>query len=144
MVESIASILKRQGHRVHSVGLDDTVREAISKMAAEHVAAVLVFDGKRLAGIVSAKDYGNRVILEGRSGRDTRVREIMSSPVVTVAVEASVLECLAIMGHHKIRHLPVFGNGELLGVVSMGVLVHAVIEDQAFKIDQLMTYVGQK
>src|SRR5262245_6977765 len=144
MVESIASILKKQGHGAHSVALDDTVHEAISMMATKGIAAVLVLDDKRLAGIVSAKDYGNRVVLEGRTSRETRVHEIMTSPVVTVAVEATVMECLAIMAHHKIRHLPVFRNAELLGVVSMGELVNAVIADQAFKIDQLMAYVGHK
>jgi CBS domain-containing protein len=144
MIESIASILKKQGHGVYSVAQDDPVHEAISMMAANGIAAVLVLDGKRLAGIVSAKDYGNRVVLQGRTARETRVREIMTSPVVTVAPEATVLECLAIMAHHKIRHLPVFRDSELLGVVSMGELVNAVIADQAFKIDQLMAYVGHK
>jgi CBS domain-containing protein len=144
MIESIASILKRQGQGIHAVAPDDTVREAVAMMSERGVAAVLVLDDKRLAGIVSAKDYGSRVVLQGRSGRETPVRDIMTTPVVTVAVEASVLHCLAIMTHHKIRHLPVLSNDELIGVVSMGELVNAVVADQAFTIDQLMAYVGHK
>src|SRR5262245_40589636 len=144
MIESLASILKKQGHGVYSVAPGDTVHEAVSIMSARGIAAVLVLDDKRLAGIVSAKDYGNRVVLQGCTGRETRIHEVMTSPVLTVALEATVMECLAIMDHHKIRHLPVYSNGELLGVVSMGALTSAVIADQAFKIDQLMAYVGYK
>src|SRR5262245_16304733 len=144
MVESLASILKHRGREIYSVGPDDSVHEAISMMAAKGIAAVIVLADKQLTGILSAKDYGSRVVLQGGSARETRVREIMTSPVVTVALEATVMECLAIMSHHKIRHLPVFSKGELLGVVSMGDLTSAVIADQAYKIDQLMTYVGHK
>src|SRR5262245_64401116 len=104
MVASVASIVKSQGHEIYSVALDDTVHEAISLMAAKGIAAVLVLADGQLAGIVSAKDYGSRVVLQGGSARDTRVHAIMTSPVVTVTADASVMECLAIMAHHKIRH----------------------------------------
>src|SRR5215510_3794623 len=144
MIESIVSILSKRGREIYSVEPDDTVHDAISLMAAKGIAAVIVLVDNELAGIVSAKDYGSRVVLQGGSARETRVSEIMTHPVVTVAAEATVMECLAIMTHHKIRHLPVFNKGELLGVVSMGDLTNAVIADQAFKIDQLMTYVGHK
>jgi CBS domain-containing protein len=144
MTETIASILNKKGHGIYSVAPDATVHNAIAIMAEKGVAAVLVIADERLVGIVSAKDYGSRVVLQGRSAKDTRVQDIMTSPVATVTLEVSVLECMAIMTRRHFRHIPVFDNGKLIGVVSMGDLVSAVISDQAFKIDQLMTYVGQK
>ena len=144
MTETIASILKRKGHGIYSVAPDAPVHDAITMMAEKGVAAVLVMAGEKLVGIVSAKDYGSRVVLQGRSAKDTRVREIMTSPVATVTLELSVPECMAIMTGRHFRHLPVVDKGELVGVVSMGDLASALISDQAFHIDQLMTYVGQK
>lgn len=144
MIETISAILRNKGRGIYAVAPDATVHDAIAMMAEKGVAAVLVLAEGRLAGIVSAKDYGSKVVLRGRSARDTLVQEIMTSPVVTVALEVTVLECMAIMTHRHIRHLPVFDKGELVGVVSMGDLASAVIADQAFKIDQLMTYMGQK
>lgn len=144
MIETIASILKNKAHEIHSVAPEATVHDAIAIMAEKGVAAVLVLAEGELIGIVSAKDYGSKVVLRGRSAGDTRVQEIMTSPVVTVKLEASVLECMAIMTRHHIRHLPVFSEGELVGVISMGDLASAVISGQAFKIDQLMTYLGHK
>lgn len=144
MIETIASILKKKGHGIYSVAPNATVRDAIAIMAEKDVAAVLVLVEGRLAGIVSTKDYGIKVVLPGRSATDTRVQEIMTSPVVTVTLDATVFECMAIMTRSHIRHLPVFSEGQLVGLVSMGDLASAVISDQAFKIDQLMTYVGMK
>jgi len=144
MIETISSILRNKGGRVYAVAPDATVHDAIALMAENGVAAVLVLDERRLVGIVSAKDYGSKVVLRGRSGSDTLVKEIMTSPVVTVTPKVTVFECMAIMTRLHIRHLPVFDKGELVGVVSMGDLASAIIADQAFKIDQLMTYVGQK
>jgi CBS domain-containing protein len=144
MNETIASILKNKGHGVYSVAPDAMVRDAIAMMAEKGVGAVLVIADGRLAGIVSAKDYGSRVVLQGRSGKDTRVRDVMTSPVATVTLGTTVLECMAIMTRCHIRHLPIFNKGELVGLVSMGDLASAVISDQAFHIDQLMTYVGHK
>ena len=144
MIETITSILKNKGHAIHSVAPEATAHEAIVIMAAKGVAAVLVLDEGSLTGIVSAKDFGRKVVLKGRSAKDARVREIMTSPVVTVSPEATVYECMGIMTRLHIRHLPVLSNGKLLGIVSMGDLAGAVISDQEFKIDQLMTYVGHQ
>ena len=144
MIETISSILRNKGGGVYAVAPDATVRDAIAMMAEKRVAAVLVLDKGRLVGIVSAKEYGTKVVLRGHSARDTLVRDIMTRRVVTVTLEVSVFECMAIMTRQHIRHLPVFDKGEIVGVVSMGDLASAVIADQAFKIDQLMTYVGQK
>ena len=144
MIETLDLILRNKGHEIHAVAPEATVHDALLIMAEKGVAAVLVLAHEELAGIVSAKDYGSKVILRGGSATDTRVQEVMTSPVVTVTLEATVLECMAIMTRHHIRHLPVFDKGELVGVVSMGDLASAVIADQAFRIEQLMTYVGQK
>ena len=144
MIETIASILRNKGHGIYSVAPEASVHDALAIMAEKGVAAVLVLAEGKLVGIVSAKDYGSKIVLRGRSAKDTLIQEIMTSPVVTVTPEATVLECMAIMTRRRIRHLPVFDRGELVGVVSMGDLASAVIADQAFKIDQLMTYVGHK
>ena len=144
MIDTIASILKNKGRAIHSVTPDATVYEALAIMAEKGVAAVLVLAEGSLTGIVSAKDFGNKVVLRGKSARDTRVADIMTSPVITVAPEATVLECMGIMNRLHIRHLPVLSKGKLLGVISMGDLAGAMISGQAFKIDQLMTYVGQR
>ena len=144
MIETINSILKNKRHAIHSVAPDATAHEAIAIMAEKGVAAVLVLDEGSLTGIVSAKDFVSKVVLQEQSARDTSVKKIMTSPVVTVSPEATVYECMRIMTRLHIRHLPVLRNGKLLGVISMGDLADAVISDQAFKIDQLMTYVGQR
>ena len=140
---TIAEILKNKGD-VYSVAPDAMVHDAIAAMATKGIAAVLVIADKKLVGIFSAKDYGTRVVLAGRSGKDTRVREVMTSPVVTVKLEASVDECMSIMTKQHIRHLPVFDAGEIVGVVSLGDLASAIIAGHEFHIEHLMIYMGLK
>jgi CBS domain-containing protein len=144
MVETIASILKNKCSAIHSVSPDATVYDAVAVMAAKGVGAVLVIDQGNLVGIVSAKDYGNRVVLEGKNGRDVLVREVMTSPVVTVGPDVKISEGMQIMTTKKIRHLPVFEDGKLVGVVTLADLVREVLADQEHNIDQLMRYVGHK
>jgi CBS domain-containing protein len=144
MVERIASILPVKGSALHSVSPDASVYEAVAMMAAKGIAAVLVIEQGSLLGIVSAKDYGTRVVLQGKNGRDVLTREVMTSPVVTVGPEVKIVDGMQIMTTKKIRHLPVVENGELLGVVTLADLVRAVLADQEHKIDHLMKYVGHK
>jgi CBS domain-containing protein len=144
MVEKIASILKSKGSAIHSVSPDATVYEALAMMAAKEIAAVLVMEQGSLLGIVSAKDYGSKVVLQGKSGKEVLAREIMSSPVVTVGPEVKVMDGMQIMIKKKIRHLPIIENGELVGLVTLGDLVRAVLAEQEHNIDQLMRYVGHK
>jgi CBS domain-containing protein len=144
IIKTIDSVLTQKGHGVCSVAPNATVHDAIAIMAEKGVAAVLVLAEGSLAGIVSIKDYGKKVVLQGRSAKHTLVQEIMTSPVVTVTPEATVTEGIAIMTGRHIRHLPVFRKDELIGVVSLGDLARALISDHEFKIDQLMRYVGQK
>jgi CBS domain-containing protein len=140
-IESIGSVLKKKGHEICSVAPDATVHEAIALMAAKNVAAVLVISNG-LVGIISARDYGRKVVLEGKSSRDVRVQEIMTTSLVTITPETTVLEAMELMTRHHIRHLPVLKEGKLDGLVSMGDLVSEVISGQAFTIDQLHTYIS--
>jgi CBS domain-containing protein len=144
MVETIASILKSKGSAIHSVSPDATVYDAVTMMAAKGIGAVLVIEQGSLLGIVSAKDYGTRVVLQGRNGKDVLARDIMTSPVVTAGPDLKVMDGMQIMTTKRIRHLPILEKGKLVGVVTLADLVRAVIADQEHKIDQLMTYVGHK
>ena len=134
-------ILDRKGRAIHSVGPGDPVLEAIRLMAEHHVGALLVMRGEELAGIVSERDYARKVILLGRSSSETPVSQIMSSPVTTVGAAATVEECMRIMTERRIRHLPVVEGRRVVGVISIGDLVKAFIEDQRETIEQLESYI---
>jgi CBS domain-containing protein len=142
-IESIGSVLKKRGQEICSVAPDATLYDALALMAAKNLAAVLVISEGNLVGIVSARDYGRKVVLEGKSARDVRVQEIMSTSPVTVSPDATVLDAMSLMDRHHFRHLPVLQNGKLEGVVTMSDLMSEVISGQAFTIDQLHTYIGK-
>jgi CBS domain-containing protein len=141
-IESIGSVLKKKGHEICSVAPGATVYDAIALMAAKGVAAVLVISEGTLAGIISARDYGRKVVLKDKSSRDVRVHEIMTTSLITVVPQTTVLEAMALMTRHHIRHLPVLEDGKLDGIVSMGDLVSEVISGQAFTIEQLHKYIS--
>jgi CBS domain-containing protein len=141
-IESIGSVLKKKGHEICSVAPGATVYEAVALMAAKGVAAVLVISDGALAGIISARDYGREVILKDKSSRNVRVQDIMTSSLITVTPQTTVLDAMATMSRHHIRHLPVLKDGTLEGVISMGDLVGEVISGQAFTIDQLQKYIS--
>jgi CBS domain-containing protein len=143
VVESIGSVLEKKGHEICSVAPRATVHDALAIMAAKNVAAVLVISEGALAGIISARDYGRKVVLEGKSSRDMRVQEIMTTSLITVTPETTVLDAMALMTRHHIRHLPVLKEGKLDGIVSMGDLVSEVVSGQAFALDQLQRYISQ-
>ena len=130
-----------RGKAIFSVAPEDPVLEAIRLMAEERVGALLVMKGDELVGIVSERDYARKVILLGRSSSSTPVWQIMSSPVVTVSPEHSVPDCMRLMTEKRIRHLPVTERGRVIGVISIGDLVKAVIEDQQHTIEQLESYI---
>jgi CBS domain-containing protein len=144
MNETIGSILGRKGGRVWSVAPEATVYDAIVLMAAKGVGAVLVVSEGRLIGIASERDYARKVVLQGRSSKDTEVREIMTDDLITAAPENTVEECMSLMTRHRVRHLPVLEKGELVGIVSIGDLVNAIIADQAETIEHLHTYIASK
>jgi CBS domain-containing protein len=134
-------LLDRKGRSVYSVAPEAPVLEAIRAMAEHHVGALLVMRGAELLGIVSERDYARKVILKGRSSSDTPVAEIMSSPVTTADPATSVEEAMRIMTDRRIRHLPVVEDRKVAGVISIGDLVKAVIEDQQQTIEQLESYI---
>jgi CBS domain-containing protein len=138
---NVKQLLDRKGSAVFAVSPNDPVLDAIRLMAERHVGALVVMQGQELAGIVSERDYARKVILLGRSSSDTPVRQIMSTPVQTVTPDKSVEDCMRIMTEHRIRHLPVMERGKVIGVISIGDLVKAVIEEQQQTIEQLESYI---
>ncbi len=139
---SVAMLLDRKGRRVFSIAPEASVYSAIEKMAECGVGALVVLDRGRLAGIVSERDYTRKVILAGRSSRETAVGEIMSTDVVFVSPAETVGECLRMMSEHRVRHLPVVVGGTVTGVLSIGDLVKQVIAEQEETIGQLQSYIA--
>ena len=134
-------LLDRKNRAIFSIGPDEPVLEAIRLMAEHHIGALLVMKGDELVGIVSERDYARKVILKGRSSADTPVSQIMSSPVVTVSMSNSVQECMQLMTARRIRHLPVVEGRRVVGMISIGDLVKAVMEEQQQAIEQLESYI---
>jgi CBS domain-containing protein len=126
---------------VWSVDPGSTVFDALSLMAAKEIGALVVLDEAHVAGIISERDYARKVILHGRASPTTRVEEIMTSHVAYTHLDQSIEECMAIMTDKRIRHLPVLQDGNLIGIISIGDLVKAIIADQKFMIEQLERYI---
>lgn len=137
----VSALIKHKGRVIHSVLPDTPVLDAIKQMAEHSVGALLVMQGEELLGVVSERDYARKVILKGRSSNDTRVSQIMSSPVLTVRPDQSVNDCMRIMTDNRVRHLPVVEAGRVVGVLSIGDLVRTVVEEQQQTIAQLEQYI---
>jgi CBS domain-containing protein len=135
-------LLALKSKDVWTIGPEEPVLEAIQIMADKHIGALPVMRGEELIGILSERDYARKVILLGRSSSDTPVWQIMSSPVQTVAPDEAVHRCMEIMTERRIRHLPVVDRGQLVGMISIGDLVKAVIEEQQQTITQLERYIA--
>jgi len=141
---TVDSVLKRKGSEVWFVTPDQTVYEAIERMADKAVGALLVISDGKLVGIISERDYARKVILKGRSSRTTLVKEIMTSPVIFVTLDQAVDECMHLMTRNRIRHLPIVENEKVLGVVSIGDLVKWVVSEQEETIEHLQNYISSK
>jgi len=135
-------ILRLKGRTVHSVRPGDTVLAALGVMAEHDIGAVLVCEGDRLAGIFTERDYARKVVLVGRSSKDSPVSAIMTANVVSVRPNNTVEDCMGLMTERRVRHLPVIENGHVVGLISIGDLVKATIDEQEFTINQLKNYIA--
>ena len=139
----VKQILQEKGREVWSVGPEATVYDAIAMMADKEVGALVVMDADKLVGVVTERDYARKVVLQGRSSKDTRIRDIMTSRVAYARPDQSVEECMAVMTEKRIRHLPVMEGEQMLGIISIGDLVKAIIEEQQHVIEQLEQYISR-
>lgn len=138
----VRDILNQKGIEVYSIGSDYTVFDAIKKMSELHIGALLVVDNDTLTGIISERDYRDKVILRGRRSKTTPIKDIMTSRVVCVNSDNSINLCMRLMTEHKIRHLPVLDDNKLSGVISIGDVVKSVIDQQKVEIDSLRNYIA--
>lgn len=137
----VRHVLDRKGHATHAIAPDATVIEALRRMAEHEIGALLVMQGDSVLGVVSERDYARKVALLGRASRDTTVSQIMSAPAVTVAPDDTVDACMRLVTNERIRHLPVLERGRVVGVLSIGDLVKAVLGQQRETIEQLEAYI---
>ena len=141
-MRTVRQLLEAKAPEVFAIGPDAPVIDAIRLMAEKRIGAVLVMQGGRLAGILSERDYARKIVLEGRSSKDTPVRDIMTASVISVGLQDSAERCMQIVTDKRVRHLPVLDGEAVLGVISIGDLVKAVIEDQQLELDQLQRYIA--
>jgi len=142
VVKSVRQLLEGKGYNVWSIGPEAKVYAALELMADKGVGALLVLEGDRIAGIISERDYARKVVLKGRSAVDTPVKEIMTPKVVTVRPDQTLGDCMALMTDKHIRHLPVLEDDQLIGIISIGDVVKAVIFEQELLIQQLENYIA--
>ena len=139
---TIGNILHHKGRKVWSIAPEATVFDAIKLLADQNVGALLVMAGEKLVGIFSERDYTRKVVLKGRSSRETKVGEITTAVVVSVTENHSVEDCMRLMTEHRIRHLPVLEGEKVVGVVSIGDLVNWTIHSQSAALEQMQSYIS--
>jgi CBS domain-containing protein len=140
-MKTVRQLLQAKGYDIWSTTPDASVYDALTLMADKRVGALLVLRGEKLVGIMSERDYARKVILKGKRSINTPVREIMTSKVFYVRPEQTVEDCMALMTEERVRHLPVLEDDQLIGVVSIGDVVKAIISEQEFLIEQLERYI---
>lgn len=141
-MQTINQVLQTKGSHVEIIDLNDSVFDALSLMADKGIGSLVVVEDGRPVGLFSERDYARNIILKGRTSKETKVADAMSSPVVVAHPEQSVEECMAVMTEKRVRHLPVMHNDQLVGIISIGDLVKAIIENQQFLIEQLVSYIN--
>jgi CBS domain-containing protein len=143
-MSTVAQILKTKSNQaVHSVAPASSVFDALKLMAAKNIGALLVSEGGKVAGIFTERDYARKIVLMGKSSKDTPIREVMTTEVLFVRPDQTSEECMALMTENRMRHLPVMDQGKLIGLVSIGDLVKDVISEQKFLIQQLEQYIAR-
>lgn len=138
---SVRQLLAGKSHEVHTVGPDATVFDALERMARHDVGALVVVQDAAIVGMLSERDYARKGILQGRASRETLVRDVMTADVLTVEPARTTGDCMKLMTDRRVRHLPVLEDGRLVGLVSIGDVVKAVMAEQAFMIEQLEGYI---
>lgn len=141
-MQTIKQLLEHKGSLVWSIKPDDSVYKAIELMAEKGIGALVVMQQGILIGILSERDYARKVILQGRSSKETLVKEIMSEHVIYTDPESSIEACMGLMTENRIRHLPVMDEGRLIGLISIGDLVRSTIAEQQYLIEQLENYIS--
>ena len=141
-MQTVQDILRYKGHTVWSVRPTNTVLDALGVMAEHDVGSVLVMEDAKLIGVLTERDYARKVVLAGRSSKESQVKDVMSSHVVCVPPDRSIEACMSIMTHERLRHLPVLDHKRVVGIVSIGDLVKATIDEQEFTILQLKSYIA--
>jgi len=141
-MKSVAEILRSKPEQaVHTITPSASVFDAVKLMAEKSIGALLVMEDLKIDGIITERDYARKIVLVGRSSKETPVRDIMTSPVMYVRPDQTNEECMALMTDNRVRHLPVIDNGKLVGLISIGDLVKDIISEQKFIIDQLEHYI---
>lgn len=138
----VRQLLAEKGHRIFAIGPDEPVLAAVRLMADHYIGALLVMRDDELVGIVSERDYARKIILQNRASAETPVRDIMSTPVITVQPDDTTDTCMRICTERRVRHLPVVDGGKVVGVLSIGDLVKAVISEQSQEIEHLQRYIA--
>ena len=139
---TVHDILNHKHHQVWTTTPEATVYEAIGVMGEQNIGALVVMENGKVAGVFSERDYSRKVVLRGRTSRDTKVAEVLSRPAITVEPNSGVELCMELMTKHRIRHLPVMADGELVGLVSMGYIVNWMLQTQRHLIHQLQGYIN--
>jgi CBS domain-containing protein len=138
---TVKQLLDIKGNKIFSIAPNDSVYAAIERMSENNIGVLLVLENEKLVGILSERDYARKVVLKGKSSKNTLIREIMTPDVLCVSPETTVDECLALLTESRVRHLPVMDGGKLMGIVSIGDLVKQIISDKDFTIQQLEHYI---
>jgi CBS domain-containing protein len=138
---TVKQVLSRKGHDYFTINPNSTVYEALEKMAAKNVGALMVVDDGKLVGMISERDYARKMVLHGKSSKDTRVREAMTTTIFTVNSTDSIYHCMALMTDKRVRHLPVLDHTEIAGILSIGDIVNSVITEQRAIIKDLEDYI---
>lgn len=144
LIARVGDILQEKGRDISTIGPDAMVFEGLQLMAKKDIGALLVLENGSLCGIFSERDYARKVILKGRSSKDMKIRELMTTTIITIAPDESISQCMKLMTDNRIRHLPVVENGNLIGILSIGDVVKRVISEQARFINHLENYITGK
>jgi CBS domain-containing protein len=137
----IGQLLNTKGHDVWYVSPQAAVFDALKLMAKKDIGALLVLENENLVGIISERDYARKVILKGKNSMDTLVKDIMTSEVITIQADQTIDSCMELMTNHHIRHLPVYEGNQLIGIISIGDVVKAIISQQEYLIEQMEQYI---